>query len=204
MQFPRGLGVTSASLGSSVLLLLGLLATAAGCGQLGAVKQASVPYDPHVAKPDPAEIAANPCKYGDVARCIQRCQADESSACNSLGVLFEYGGGSGTASEQALAPAFYGRACESNYAPGCTNLAWLYTLGKGVPKDQAQSMALFTRAYEASRIACRRGDMSGCMMAGELLLEGRGVDEDEALALSMFRQACDGGERRGCAQLEAR
>jgi TPR repeat protein len=174
-----------------------LLPLISACGMLGAVKQASVPYEPHPAAPDPSEIAANPCKFGDVARCIQHCQADEPGACNALGVMFELGT-QGNA-DSALASGFYGRACESNYAPGCTNLAWLYALGHGVPKDQAQSMALFTKAYESSKLACRRGDMSGCIMAGELLLDGRGVEADDALALSMFQRACEHGERRGCA-----
>lgn len=166
-----------------------------GCNQLGAVKQASVPYDPH-AQPDPADVAAHPCRHHDVAGCIQRCQADEPGACNALGVMFEYA--TDKPADSAVASGFYSRACDAAYAPGCTNLAWLYALGKGVPKDPAQSMALFTKAYEASKLACRRGDTSGCMMAGELLLEGRGVGMDEALALTMFRTACERGERRGC------
>src|SRR5262249_24056818 len=161
--FPRALGVAS---GGAFALL------AVACNQLGAVKQASVPYDPHAAKPDAAEIAANPCKHGDVARCIEKCQADEPGACNALGVMFEYA--TDKPADSAVASGFYSRACDASYAPGCTNLAWLYALGKGVPKDPAQSMALFTKAYEASKLACRRGDTSGCLMAGELLLEGRG------------------------------
>jgi hypothetical protein len=182
--------VMFASSTASLLLL-------AACNQLGAVKQASAPYDPREAHPNDAEIAAHPCRHGDIPRCMEQCKANEPGACNALGVLFEYA--SDRPSDGALA---YGRACDANYAPGCTNLAWLYALGRGVPKDAAQSMALFTKAYEASRLACRRGDTSGCMMAGELLLEGRGVEADEALALSMFEKACDGGERRGCAYVD--
>lgn len=188
MQLPRAWVLASST--ASLALL-------AACNQLGAVKQASVPYDPRAAHPDEAEIAAHPCKHGDIPRCMERCRADEPGACNALGVLFEYA--SDRPSDGALASGFYGRACESNYAPGCTNLAWLYALGKGVPKDPAQSMALFTKAYEASKLACRRGDTSGCMMAGELLLQGRGAPADEALALSMFQIACDRGETKGCA-----
>jgi hypothetical protein len=186
------------SLYEVALALLPLLPATAGC-ELGAVKQGTVPYDPHTAKPDAAEIAAHPCKYGDARRCAERCRDDEPGACNALGVMFEYGDGSPEGTAQAS--TFYGRACEASYAPGCTNLAWLYALGKGVPKDQAQSMALFTKAYEASRLACRRGDMSGCVMAGDFLLEGRGAPQDEELAMVMFKTACDGGERRACERL---
>ena len=185
------------------VLLMGLGASAlGGCTVLGAVKQANVPYDPHPAPPTAIEIAANPCKFGDVAACIARCQGGESGACYSLGVRFEISAETNPG-DSALASGFYGRACESSYAPGCTNLAWLYALGRGVPRDPVQSLALFTKAYEASKLACRRGDMSGCMMAGELLLEGRGVESDEALAMTMFKTACDHGERRGCDYVES-
>jgi hypothetical protein len=182
--------------GKSVLTVAALPCLLTACVELGAVKQGDVPYDPHPQAPDPAQVAQNPCRYGDVAGCIERCQRDEPGACNAVGVMFELGAAQG---DGAIASGFYQRACEASYAPGCTNLAWLYSLGRGVPRDPAHSLALFTKAYEASKLACRRGDTSGCLMAGELLLEGRGVNEDEAQALAMFERACDGGETRGCA-----
>jgi TPR repeat protein len=175
-----------------------LVALLGGCGEtrfeLGAVKQAEVPYDVHAKHaPDPIEVAANPCKYGDAEACAAKCQSGDSTACNAVGILYEFDGADGVS-----ASGFYARACDASYAPGCTNLAWLYSLGRGVPHDSTHAMALFTRAYEASRLACRRGDSSGCMMAGQALLEGRGVAQDEAQALAYFTQACDHGERKGC------
>src|SRR5689334_3640289 len=120
-----------------------LAASVVACGgtkfEIGrAVKQAEVPYDPHPAAVDPAEVAANPCKYGDVARCIEHCQTGDSNACNALGVMFEFG--RTQAPDGTLASGFYARACDSNYAPGCTNLGWLYSLGRGVPHDAQQAM----------------------------------------------------------------
>jgi TPR repeat protein len=184
---------------TTVILALAATCTLA-CGEtkfeLGAVKQASVPYEPHPAPPDSMEVAANPCKFGDVDRCVAKCEAGDANACNALGVMFEFG--AQTSEDGALASSYYARACDSSYAPGCTNLGWLYSLGRGVPHDSTHAMALFTRAYEASRLACRRGDSSGCMMAGQALLEGRGVAQDDEAALAFFRRACDGGDRRGC------
>jgi TPR repeat protein len=186
-------------------VVLALLASCAvACGganiELAAQKQASVPYDPHPAPPDPMEVAANPCRYGEVGRCIERCETGDAQACNSVGVTFEWGPpewGDGH-----IAQRFYSRACDASYAPGCTNLAWLYSLGRGVPRDPSQALALFTRAYEYSRLACRRGDMSGCMMAGEMIMQGRGVDQDDRAALAYFEQACAAGDRKGCDYVE--
>jgi TPR repeat protein len=171
----------------------------AGCGGefgLAAVKQASVPYDAHPAAVDPIEVAAKPCKFADVARCIDQCQAGTPAACNALGVLFEYG--RNTAPDPTIASGFYARACDKEYAPGCTNLAWLYSLGRGVPHDAQQAMLLFTRAFDQSRLACRRGDGHGCLLAGELLLQGRVTSADENEELAMFQAACEQGEPRGC------
>jgi TPR repeat protein len=162
---------------------------------LGAVKQASLTYDPHPVL-DPIEVAAKPCKFGDVARCIDQCQAGTAPSCNALGVMFEYG--RDIPADPTIASGFYARACDKEYAPGCTNLGWLYSLGRGVPRDAQQAMLLFTRAFDQSRLACRRGDGHGCLMAGELLLQGQVTTTDENEELAMFQAACDEGEPRGC------
>jgi len=156
--------------------------------------------DPAVAaRPDPAEVAAKPCVFGDVVGCVAQCTAGTASSCNSLGVLFEYGAKSSV--DPATASSFYARACDAEYAPGCTNLAWLYSLGRGVPRDARQAMVLFTRAFDSARLACLRGDSQGCMMAGELILQGQ-VAGDDAEELAMFRTACDAGVRQGCDYVE--
>jgi TPR repeat protein len=179
-------------------LALGALSVAACGGELGlgAVKQASVPYEAHPAAPDPIEVAAKPCKFGDVARCIDQCETGAASSCNALGVMFEYG--KSTPPDPTIASGFYARACDKEYAPGCTNLAWLYSLGRGVPHDAQQAMVLFTRAFDQSRLACRRGDGHGCLMAGELILQGQVTTADEDEELAMFEAACEKGESRGC------
>src|SRR5580700_1189207 len=153
---------------------LGLLALTAGCGELGSSHPPSLlPGDVH-AVPSATELAEHPCRHGDVGMCKARCLAgrpgDDPQACNAAGVMFEFDGG--TYSDPVIASAFYERSCEGNYGPGCNNLAWLYLRGSGVPKDQPHAMLLFMTAFDASRIACARGDASGCLLAGELLYEG--------------------------------
>jgi hypothetical protein len=183
-----------------ILPALGVLALAiAGCGgelSLGGGAQEPPVYEAHPAPPDPIEVAAKPCKFGDLMRCMDQCQEGTASACNALGVMYEYG--RSTAVDPATASGFYARACDREYAPGCTNLAWLYSLGRGVPRDAAEALNLFTRAFDQSRLACRRGDGHGCLMAGELLLQGQVTTSDENEELAMFQAACEKGEPRGC------
>jgi TPR repeat protein len=184
-------------------LALGIAAFGSmSCGgnfALGPVKQATV-FDPHPAAPDPTEVAAKPCKFADVDRCLEECQSGDVRACNGVGVLFEYG--RGTKPDSTIASGFYSRACDASYAPACTNLAWLCSLGHGVPHDAQQALALFTRAFDASRLACKRGDGHGCLMAGELLLQGMVTPKEDDSALAWFRAACDDGERKGCDYVE--
>lgn len=168
--------------------------------QLGATSQGTLAYQAHPSAPSAMELAAKPCKYGDVARCIEQCQSGDPKACNSMGVQFEYG--HSTSPDSTIASGFYARACDANYAQGCTNLAWLYSLGRGVPHDTQQAMLLFTRAFDASRLACRRGDGHGCLMAGEFMLRGDITPKDEDGAVAMFKLACDQGDPQGCDYVE--
>ena len=177
---------------AAVVVLLG------GCAQLGSAPKGGLPADVH-ARPDANEVAEHPCRYGDTAACVAKCERD-AQACNATGVLFEFDGGE--RSDPQVASGFYRRACDANYGPGCNNLAWLYLRGHGVPRDPPHAMVLFMAAFDAARLACGRGDASGCLLAGELLYDGRGVPEDEGQALAFFKRACDGGETRACGARE--
>jgi TPR repeat protein len=164
--------------------------------ELGAPTQGPLPEVRHHGVALVDETSDNPCKRNDLAGCIDRCQEGDTHSCNAVGVMFEFGR---SEPDGTLASGFYSRACDAGYAPGCTNLAWLYSLGRGVPRDAQQAMNLFTRAYDSSRLACRRGDGSGCMLAGELLLQGRVEPTDDGDALAFFQRACEAGESQGCA-----
>jgi uncharacterized protein len=165
----------------------------AGCAQLGTPSPGVLPADVH-AMPDARELAEHPCRYGEVARCVGKCEKEGGQACNAAGVFFEFG----DRGDPALASSYYGRACDGSYGPGCNNLAWLYLRGNGVRHDPPHAMVLFLAAFDAARIACSRGDADGCLLAGELLYDGRGVDRREDEAIALFRRACAGGQARAC------
>jgi hypothetical protein len=182
------------------VVLATAIASLGGCAQMGSPAAVTLPGDVH-ASPDAREVAAHPCRWGDVSQCIARCVPDDPQACNAAGVMFEFD--DGDASDPSRASTFYAHACEGNYAQGCNNLAWLYLRGHGVPQDQPHAMLLFLAAFDAARIACTRGDASGCLLAGEMLYEGRGVEADDAKAVAFFRLACEGGEARACTEAES-
>lgn len=170
---------------------------AMGCGVLGAAHQGQLPAPLHET-PTPGEVAESPCRYGDVDRCATLCRGGEASACNSTGVLLEFADTQST--DASRAARFYEAGCAGDFGPACNNLGWLYALGRGVPRVEKQAMALFTRAYDAFRLACLRGDAQACMMAGEMLRDGRGVEENDEDALALFERACTGGAQRACAE----
>jgi len=163
------------------------------CAQLGTPSAGALPADVH-AKPDAREVEEHPCRYGDVPRCIAKCESGDAQGCNAAGIFFEFG----ESPEPVTASNFYGRACDANYGPGCNNLAWLYLHGRGVARDLPHAMALFLVAFDAASLACGRGDGAGCLLAGEMLRDGQGVAEDEDQALAMFQRACASGEPKGC------
>jgi hypothetical protein len=173
--------------------LLSLVVCGVGCGQLGERSVSVLPPDVH-ARPDARELADHPCRYGDLARCMDVCELGDVQACNGAGVLHEFG----RQPDAALAAHYYGMACDASYGPGCNNLAWLYLGGRGVARDAPHAMVLFMAAFDASRLACLQGDGSGCLLAGELLYDGNGMPADEDRALALFRSACDRGVAEGC------
>lgn len=181
-------------------MMVGFVVMATGCAQLGTPAVSSLPRDVH-ALPDARDVAEHPCRYGDVDRCIARCEANDPQACNAAGVMFEFDGG--YSSNPALASGFYTRSCEESYPAGCNNLAWLYLRGSGVPQDQPHAMLLFMAAFDSAKLACLRGDASNCLLAGELLYEDHAQPKDGDTAVAFFKRACDGGESRACDMAES-
>ena len=148
----------------------------AGCGALGAPRVGELPRA--VQPPTPEELAEYPCRHGQLEACRARCENDATS-CNAAGLLYELEGGT---EAQVAAAALYRKGCDDAYAPACNNLAWLYALGRGVPRDPPRSLEVFARAYAGVRMACLRGEASGCVEVAAMLQEGRGVEVNEPLA----------------------
>jgi hypothetical protein len=71
-----------------------------------------------------------------------------------------------------------------------TRLAYMYSLGLGVPQDYDEALRWYRKAAD-------QGNAVGEDGVGYVYLNGRGVPQDYAEALSWFRKAADLGDARG-------
>jgi TPR repeat protein len=63
-----------------------------------------------------------------------------------------------------MAMRLFRKACDSARSDACTDLATMYCMGKGMPRDVDRSAALFKQACEAGDdAACRAKGCSGVM-----------------------------------------
>lgn len=93
----------------------------------------------------------------------------------------------------ASAARWYRKAAEQGSAGAQYNLGWLYYRGRGVPRDDAQTLSLWLSAAEAGLARA----MSGL---GFLYKQGRGVPQDHALALAWYARAAEHGDAAAQAQ----
>ena len=70
---------------------------------------------------------------------------------------------------------------------GCSNLGFMYEIGRGVAKDESRAVQLYQKG-------CDRGDGLGCSVLGNMYADdGRGVPKDDNRAMQLNEKACAGG-----------
>ncbi len=111
------------------------------------------------------------------------CAGGNAQGCNSAGRLIAL-------VDPALASERYRQSCDLGYGVGCSNLALMYELGSGVPKDLARARELDERACKDVAGAC--GQLAG------MLADGIGGEKDEARAVALYRKACEAGNQQAC------
>ena len=77
-------------------------------------------------------------------------------------------------------------AAESGDAKAQVNLGAMYTLGRGVPQDDAKAAKWYRRAAE-------RGDADAQHLLGLMYANGQGVPQDDAEAMTWYRRAAEQG-----------
>ena len=87
----------------------------------------------------------------------------------------------GDPAEMARAAALYIQAADKGVAPACKNVANLYELGIGVPKDEVKALQWLQRAAKA-------GDPSAQVVLGRKLSMGEGVEKDEKQGFALFER----------------
>jgi TPR repeat protein len=158
------------------------------------------------------------------------CEQGNHRACVRLGIQY-LKGRDGVAQDFAQAAKYLGKACEGKIWQACKGLGDLYRDGKGVPKDEPKSFALFksgcdnddtlscralglaylmgrgtakdgAKALEIQQKACTKKDAISCMGVGAIYLNGLGgVAKDAEKAKPFLKQACDGGMKTACQKL---
>ena len=187
MLFPR------ATLLTFVLVSLGVTGCQAVQSQLGPKLQR------HDAEP---AVAADACRVGDPRDCTAKCHAGHARACNTLAMMYEFG--LRTGADYATASAYYQTSCAADFPQGCTNLGWMYAVGRGVERDGTTAMLLFTKAFEGYRLACLSGEIEGCVLAVSHLQQGLVDARHDHEELALLRKACDLGHEPSCPSTDSR
>jgi TPR repeat protein len=91
--------------------------------------------------------------------------------------------------------------CDTGDAEGCMNLAQMYEVGRGVPRDPQRAATLYQRAVTLSQRACDANTLRACTALGVAYAGGIGVPRNDARAVALYQRACDGGEPAGCHHL---
>ena len=116
---------------------------------------------------------------------VKGCNGQSAEACFNLGALAYNAAHDVDSALKALKPA-----CQLGYAPGCQQLAKLYS-GKPAGPDLA---AVASFAFRA----CNAGDAASCFVIGDMLTTGAGMPADPARGAIMAKRGCDGGIAEGC------
>jgi TPR repeat protein len=121
---------------------------------------------------------------------IPACEAAVQSGPTNGRLLFQLGRGYDKAGRFAEALDRYGRAAAVGYAPAYGAIGNMYSVGRGVEKDER-------RGFEWFRNAAGAGDPGGQFALGQIYENGRGVAQDNMEALKWYQKAADQGLAEG-------
>lgn len=112
------------------------------------------------------------------------CRRGSAEACAAYGYVLMNG-------RNAEAVEVLERACDRGSGAGCSHLAYLYSTGSLVPKNDIRALDFYTRG-------CSHGDARGCYSMGVLHDQGRGASVSASRAAAAYEQACAAGVSMAC------
>jgi TPR repeat protein len=86
------------------------------------------------------------------------------------------------------------KACDKSDAHACEELAEMYALGRGAPKDDAKAGTLFEKS-------CLLGNAVSCEFRGKMMRDGRGGPPDRIGAMAWLQKGCTAGAAGACTSL---
>jgi serine/threonine-protein kinase len=122
----------------------------------------------------------------------QACNAGVSSACNSLGQIYQQH--LDVKQDLPRATKLYAKGCDTPGAEACVSLGEVYEWGWDTKEDDARALQLFSDA-------CNAGNMHGCYNLGFMYDAGDRVTRDYSHAYSLYVTACNGGYAEACRNL---
>jgi TPR repeat protein len=88
------------------------------------------------------------------------------------------------------------RACKQGEMQSCTNVGFMFLIGRGTKKDPV-------KAADFSDLACSKAHLPmACLNLGICLEEGVGRPRDRKRGRELVRQACDAGLAKACDELK--
>jgi TPR repeat protein len=96
------------------------------------------------------DLFGKACDAGDGGACVHGCDdTGDAMRCLRVAVLSQNGG-----MDLQRASAYFGKACDRGHPLGCRELAKMFEIGSGVPKDAARAAGLSAKAKAAMKTAC--------------------------------------------------
>jgi TPR repeat protein len=121
---------------------------------------------------------------------IPACEAAVQRDPTNGRLLYQLGRGYEKAGKFTEALDRYGRAAAVSYAPAYGAIGNMYSVGRGVEKDER-------RAFEWFRNGAEADDPASQFTLGQIYENGRGVPQDYSEALRWFHKAADQGLAEG-------
>lgn len=122
----------------------------------------------------------------------RRCNNGELDYCHNIGVI--YSGviyseeETGIKIDYIKANQYLSRACNAGYYESCPNLAYLYYLGLGVPKDISTAVRYYT-------LACNHNEYLSCYY---LAIINRTDFNNLKKAVELYKKSCDLKHQKAC------
>ncbi|HTR57267.1 MAG TPA: tetratricopeptide repeat protein [Casimicrobiaceae bacterium] len=115
---------------------------------------------------------------------VAACEAGDTEAMNSLGVLYSMG--TQVPRDYPAALFLFQTAIDGGSSNAMGNLATMYLLGLGVPRDPANAFRWFERS-------AAHGNAQSAYSAAVMADEGVGTPRDPRLARTLYRRAAEAG-----------
>jgi len=122
----------------------------------------------------------------------KECANNNFVACTKLGYLTMYYGSSTPKENHIFSRTFFKKACDGNFALGCSELGDTYTWTKGYEKVN------YRKANPLWEKACNNNGADGCFSLAYSYKFGRGLKQNKSTAKELLGKACTLGNDMAC------